>query len=414
VVNVVRRTAAIALGAVALLWGVPAWAGDQCLSLTAVNQRLQNNTLATDPNVGAGSTTLLDTITYTFFSTFEAQTSAGVPGLMDYCVYPDPAAGNPGIIVPDSVGAVGADGEAWDGASDAQGHFAFFRPHGDPSNIPFDEGQAQDGGTDITIGTATWVLAPPVTQIIVLHINDPLECSALYSDGSSTCYVLPGLTHGGPNPQPQLPCDGESACKQVSVSPTLSDDPLVVPEFNELFLTYTYFIVNQATNNFDMIFSPATAKTNDVNSGGGKDYFGCEQQPNPALNDPGQLTTNPQNFPNYQNTGFTMNFQLGSLNKNGTGCTQSRFYMQVPQGGQTVVLHPGNYITFTVDMVTRQLGNLKYEYTSAGCHFLNSGFTVKWFQSNDPKPLLRSFTTAPIQLDAETSPNNAQNPPCGP
>jgi hypothetical protein len=44
-------------------------------------------------------------------------------------------------------------------------------------------------------------------------------------------------------------------------------------------------------------------------------------------------------------------------------------------------------------MMTRKNKGKNQEYTSLGLHFLNSGFTVKWFDSGDG--LLHSFTTNP-------------------
>ena len=42
------------------------------------------------------------------------------------------------------------------------------------------------------MGTATWSSSLPTSQTIVLHVNDPAECSALYGSGTLTCFVLPG------------------------------------------------------------------------------------------------------------------------------------------------------------------------------------------------------------------------------
>jgi len=57
-------------------------------------------------------------------------------------------------------------------------------------------------------------------------------------------------------------------------------------------------------------------------------------------------------------------------------------------------------VTFTVDEITRVNKNGKQEFTSYGPHFLNSGFTVKWIQSDDG--LLHSFSTnlTPISVNA--------------
>jgi hypothetical protein len=93
----------------------------------------------------------------------------------------------------------------------------------------------------------------------------------------------------------------------------------------------------------------------------------------------------------------------------GTGtCNQSRFTLVAPS---TITLQAGDSKTFTIDMVTRQNKGGKQEYTSAGPHLLNSGFTVKWFQSG-PSPAcpawvnpntLCSYSTGvtPLYVDAQ-------------
>lgn len=133
----------------------------------------------TDNNVGASYTTSGNTATYTFSSFTNESPSGGIPGLIDYCVYTSP--------LPDSntTVAVGANGGAW-GYNSNTDNFSFGRPNGDPSNIEL------NGTTGIEMGTATWSGGIPTSQTIVLHINDPAECSALYGSGTKTCFVLPG------------------------------------------------------------------------------------------------------------------------------------------------------------------------------------------------------------------------------
>jgi Prealbumin-like fold domain len=138
-------------------------------------------------NVGASFTTSGNVATYSFESFTNESPSAGVPGLIEYCVYTSP------IPDRDSVAAqaIGANGDAFLASTDAsKGEFAFERKGGDPSNVPLD-------GTTRTMGTATFNAGVPTTQTITLHINDPAECSRIYGAGSTevlvgTCHVLPG------------------------------------------------------------------------------------------------------------------------------------------------------------------------------------------------------------------------------
>jgi hypothetical protein len=118
----------------------------------------------------------------------------------------------------------------------------------------------------------------------------------------------------------------------------------IVPMNTQLFVNYAYEIVNQPTNTFTMDFLPQTASTKDINTGGGKDYYGCEQIPNPTGN-PGNWSA----VANYEATPFTFNFTQG----NGA-CAQSRFFAYVPKGGTKYSLSPGSSIIFDVNMVTRK------------------------------------------------------------
>jgi hypothetical protein len=137
----------------------------------------------TDPNVFASFTTSGKTLTYTFSSVNESP-SGGAPGLIDYCVYPTGSS----PLLPDShtVVATGSNSSAWvyDTSSDS---FSFARPNGGGTadNIPLN-------GATVTMGTGTWSGNVPTSQVILLHVDDPAECSALYGSGTLTCFVLPG------------------------------------------------------------------------------------------------------------------------------------------------------------------------------------------------------------------------------
>lgn len=138
-----------------------------------------------------GSFTVSGTVaTYRFDSLVDRNPSNGVPGLIAYCIYPNPG------TAPDSVttSAVGANGERWEGAPRSD-TFSFKRPHGNPSNIEL------DGTMGIVMGTATWNGGVPADQTLLFHINDAAECDALYGEGSDTCWVLPG-SEPGPTPSP--------------------------------------------------------------------------------------------------------------------------------------------------------------------------------------------------------------------
>jgi hypothetical protein len=127
------------------------------------------------------------TASYTFTSNNESS-SNGIPGLIEYCVYTGTLPGATNL----AAAATGANGSSFDvGQSNAGGYFDFERHGGDPSNVPFD-------GSTVAMGTATWTSGTvPSDQTILLHINDPDECSALYGAGTLTCYVYPGGGGGG-------------------------------------------------------------------------------------------------------------------------------------------------------------------------------------------------------------------------
>jgi hypothetical protein len=113
-----------------------------------------------------------------FIDTPNDSPSAGVPGLIKYCVFTSPS--------PDSAAA---DYAGWTSAI-GSGDFAFGRPNG-TSNIPF------DGTTGVDVGNATWTsgtVPAPADQTILLHIADPSECTALYGGNPGTCWVLPNGT----------------------------------------------------------------------------------------------------------------------------------------------------------------------------------------------------------------------------
>lgn len=134
-------------------------------------------------NVGAFFANVGSETTYTFVTISpEDQTTAGVPGLVKYCVYPEKPFSAPVI----DVSASGENGATWTSALGTD-NFGFLRPGGNKTNIALDQAGA------LTMGTADWGEADvPAEQAILLHINDAGVCSDLYGDDSpSTCFVKP-------------------------------------------------------------------------------------------------------------------------------------------------------------------------------------------------------------------------------
>lgn len=375
-------------------------ASDNCPAVNGIDN-MQTSSIVSASYSGSPDAASNMVYQYTFSGLDPNNASSnGVPGLITYCVYPQSAnLPTGGVQVASS--AVGADGTLFAAKMAAKGSFSFTRKFGDPSNIPFD-------GTQRIMGTATWkascvydagsgatVCTPPSNekQTILLHINDSSECSKLYgSTGSDTCWVFPTTV----TPPPPVLCNGDPICKSAVIDEATGDldenGYPIVPMNTLLHIHYTYVIVNQPGNSYWMVFKVPTAKTQDINSGGGKDYFGCEQIPDPA-GSPGSFPSKP--ILNYQGTPFTMAFYPSS----GVNCSQSRF--QVTASQADIVLKPGESKFFTVDMVTRVNKGGKQEFTSVGPHILNSGFTAKWYQTDDN--LLHSFTTAvtPLYVDAQ-------------
>ncbi|HEX9036437.1 MAG TPA: hypothetical protein VF808_05550 [Ktedonobacterales bacterium] len=129
--------------------------------------------LFSNDGLQASYTTTSNTATYMFTPNDESS-SGGIPGLIEYCVYASSDPSSAVVSYPAWTAAIGS------------GVFAFSRPDGDPSNVPF------DSSTQTIMGTATWSGGSvPADQVIVLHINDADECSALYGGSVSTCFVLP-------------------------------------------------------------------------------------------------------------------------------------------------------------------------------------------------------------------------------
>ena len=303
--------------------------------------------------VGASVEKGATTWTY-FFSSFVNGGTSGVPGLIQYCVYPNGS-------LPNSmtVSAVGADGSSFTTVMGThQGYFGFGRATGNPSNLPM------DGTQDVTMGTATWTSGAPAGQTILLHINDGSVCMALYGGWSNTCFVYP---HGWLN----APCGGAPACKSATIDEATSTNPLTVPANTVLHVHYTITIVNQPSNGFDMEFLPL-AVTQGTSWTGLKDAFTCFQ-----VLDPNGTPGANGAYPNYQGSGLDLRVFTGNP---APGCLLPRIQMNV--SSTAVVLHPGDSITITIDMTTTG-GLVANGGPEHGLYCLNKGVDVRWFESDD-------------------------------
>jgi hypothetical protein len=191
-----RSSLGLLIGLTALFAVVPLLSSAPALAST----NLQNCGGASPPKsnlVEAGVTSVGETSTYTFKSATGLNPTNGVPGLIEYCVFPGEGNSLPTEVVVDESGSTGAEGFNGEFFNDPgcpeEGCFAFTRADGNESNIPFD-------GTERTMGTATWEggTAPAGSeQEIRLHINDKEECEAL-GQNSETCFVLPGKIEENP------------------------------------------------------------------------------------------------------------------------------------------------------------------------------------------------------------------------
>ena len=235
-----------------------------------------------------------------------------------------------------------------------QGFFGFGRATGDPSNLPL------DGTHGTEMGTATWTGATPASESILLHINDAAECQSLYGGSSSTCFVFPMGSH---TPL----CGGAPVCKSISAAEEISTNPVTVPNNTLLHLTFTFTIVNQPGNAFNLEFTPTTTSTPPANWTGLNDVFTCLEQPNPN-GTPNAYGT----YANYQGTGLNMLFShVGN-----SSCPRPEVTL-ANRGTAPIVLHPGEFLTFTVDLLSQPQGLCE------GSYIMNFGVALHWYQTND-------------------------------
>jgi hypothetical protein len=152
--------------------------GGGCPSSNAIGNFLNDTNLSAIFSID-GTGTLA---TYTISSDNESP-SGGVPGLIEYCVYPAGAA----LPNATSASALGDDGTPFVvTVGTHQGFFSFGRGGGNPTNLPF------DGAQNVVMGNASWTAGVPTGQTIVLHINNQGVCSGLYGGSVTTCFVKPG------------------------------------------------------------------------------------------------------------------------------------------------------------------------------------------------------------------------------
>ncbi len=201
--------------------------GTNCPSL---NGRL------TSPDITAShSTTGTGTETYSVASP-DLSSSGGEPGLVEYCVFTDA----PDAVTPIYTG--------WTGGSNGSG-FSFQRPDGQSSNLPF-------SGGSVDVGSATWNSGTvPSGQILLLHIDYPAECTALYGGSPQTCWVFPGTPSEGNPSETHLstqivlegkdgvtPVGGQTSVDQGSTvhdTATVTADDQSVPQGTVEFLYFT-------------------------------------------------------------------------------------------------------------------------------------------------------------------------------
>ena len=186
---------------------------------------------------------------YELSSTNESP-SSGVPGLISYCVYPSgtlPANASPI--------AIGADGSPFTLSTGVhQGYFAFQRANGNPSNLPF------NGAANVLVGNATWNASVPSGQSILLHINDPGVCQALYGGNPGTCFVFPTMgttTCSVPNHAP--------ASLRIPLAPPVN----VVPAGATLTASYEVEVANYTPADAGAtVYVPAAKIVFPLNGGG--------------------------------------------------------------------------------------------------------------------------------------------------
>ena len=108
----------------------------------------------------------------------------GVPGVIELCVYPFTGESPSGVSVYADIDP-GNENLVWqDSYKPKNGVFSFRRTHGNKSNVPLDS-------VIYWIGEATWFLNLVPEIELLVHINDPEECTGLYGKKTQTCWVHP-------------------------------------------------------------------------------------------------------------------------------------------------------------------------------------------------------------------------------
>lgn len=327
-----------------------------CPSSNAIGNFLASGLVGASIGVSGSTWTL-------FFSSFaNLSPTSGVPGLIEYCVYPSGS-----LPSTSTASALGADGSSFVALSGThQGYFGFGRSSGDPSNLPL------DGAQNVRMGNATWTSSVPSNATLLLHINDAAECQFLYGGGSTTCFVLP-------SPPPTSQCGGNPSCKVAVVAEALAGHPSEVPSNTQLHVTYTYTIANAFTNSFNMTI--AVPGSTAANFTGVRDYFNCSQTPDPS-GTPGTVGL----YSSFQGTGLTV--RLHYLSEHGV-CPN--LVLTAWANGSAIVLHPGQSLSWTIQTITGPSG-----FSGRGWHCLNEGVQFVWLQSNDN--LVHRYTSPDVDV----------------
>ncbi|HEY9204491.1 MAG TPA: PEF-CTERM sorting domain-containing protein [Candidatus Methanoperedens sp.] len=133
--------------------------------------------------------------TYNIIISQNLGSTNGVPGVIEYCVKPNPGF-SPGVSGTGGLTALasGQNGAAFQpDRPDTSIFFGFKRNDGDPSNLPIlNQGTVAMGSADYSTGGGSL----PTSEDIIFHINDPDICTAAISDSQgvprNTCFVRHG------------------------------------------------------------------------------------------------------------------------------------------------------------------------------------------------------------------------------
>lgn len=166
------------VASVALAFGVPLSAAANCPNSSSGQQLTAPVSNLIESVITGGPSTYIYQLKTTNLNP-PSPPNPVIPGVIEYCVYPDTSL--PSQTVDSSISV---DPYDWTtGAPYSDGFFSWQRGTGDPNNLPLN-------GTTWTFGTATFA-STPSQQLVLVHINDPDECGRLGLN-PNTCFVRPG------------------------------------------------------------------------------------------------------------------------------------------------------------------------------------------------------------------------------